>query len=488
MSWVDVPIQPGVRAFGTDRTTKGYYRDASLVRWNPNLQPVGGWTSRSASAVTGKGRAVLPWKDNSNARWIGVGTEQKLYVMTSGGALSDITPTGFVPGRATAVTGAGFGAGLFGAGLFGTPRPDPSTVNPASVWTLDILNGRLVGCMEGDGKLYRWDLDPTVVAAKITNSPASQTFLVATEENILLCGAQRKVSWSDQGNETVWTPAADNQAGDLDLNTPGTLVCARKVSGQTLIFTTVDLWAGVYQGPPVVYGFQRRGQDCGPVSKGSPVVIDAARCVWMSEGRFFVYNGYVEELPCDVIDQVFADINLTQISKVSGWNNAAFGEVWWLYPSAGSTEVDRYVFWSYKGRYWNVGALARLSGASAGVFSNPILIGNDGIVYNHETGEDWDDAVPFAQTGPIELGSGDRRVQVSGLIPDERTLGNSRVSFSTREAPNLTATTYGPYSISTAPVDLPYLSGRQVEMKVEFLEGGARWGAARLDITSQGRR
>jgi len=57
--------------------------------------------------------------------------------------------------------------------------------------------------------------------------------------------------------------------------------------------------------------------------------------------------------------------NLTRRSnEVLRLHNAQNSEFWWLYPSAGATEITNYVFWSYKYDYWRPATMARLSDAS----------------------------------------------------------------------------------------------------------------------------
>lgn len=486
--WLDLGIPPGVRAVGTERGSRGAWRDTSLVRWNPDLQPVGGWAVKSTTTVTGKGRAMLGWTDNNNSNWLAIGTEQKLYVMTASGVLHDITPSGFTPGDADAVVGGGYGTGVYGSGVYGDPRSGVDNIVPASVWTLALWNDRLVGCMEGDGNIYQWDLDPSFPAAVIGGAPTGVSGIVVTEDAILMALTGRTAAWSNQGDNTDWLPTSLNQAGDLALNCEGLLMCGRKVRGRTLLFTTSDLWEAIYQGPPVVYGFQKAGSACGPVSKGSPVVIDTGRCVWMGTDTFYLYNGYVQAIPCEVEDKVFTDINTDQISKVSGWHNPRFGEVWWHYPSAASAENDRYVVFNYRLNAWSIGALARTAGAT---YDNPLLCGADGYIYTHETGEAYGGVYPYAQSGPFEWpdegGFGGSRVMVRGIIPDEKTIGTARVKFYNREYPNLSQTVFGPYTIATAPVDFMF-TARQVEMKVEFLDGDGRWGIPRLDVVPIGKR
>jgi hypothetical protein len=493
--YLDLQIPPGVRANGTSRESRGFYRDASLVRWNPTLQPVKGWQQHSSSTFTGSCRTILPWKDNTNTRWIGLLTHSGVYVMTAGGAVSDITPVGFTAGRSSATTGSGYGTGLYGSGLYGTPRTDTGNVNPATVQTADLWNDRLVFCSEEDGDLYQWNLNTAVVAATISGAPTGCAATAVTPEGFQLALKFRTVYWSDQGDNTSWTASATNQAGDLDLITRGTLMCAKKVRGKTLLFTNVDVWEMEYQGLPSVYGIRQAGDDCGPLSKGCIVARDT-QAYWMGKGGFFGFNGFVDQLPCDVLDKVFSDFNDQQASKVTGWHNAEYGEVWWHYPSAGSQENDRYVFWSYRMTQqlgvpvWGVGALARTAGAGGGVFTYPLLAGTDGKVYDHEQGTSYGGTNPYARTAPLELGAGDQRYLIRGVIPDEKTQGQAQLTFYGREFPNTTETAFPALPITGAPVDCT-VSARQFEMLIEFTDfstADPRVGINRLDVVPQGKR
>jgi hypothetical protein len=485
---VNVDLPPGLMANGTARQAKNRWRDGNLVRWpdGRNLQPVGGWVAMTASTVTGKARACLPWAATNGNRWLGIGTHSKLYALSEGGTLSDITPSGFTAGSADAVSSTGYGGGAYGEGTYGTPRPDTGSFTPASVWSLDTWGQYLVGCMEGDGKLYEWQLNTANPAAAISGAPTGCTGLVVTAERFIFALKNRTVLWCDQGVNTDWTAGATDQAGDQDLDTAGRLLCGQQVSGGTLIFTTTDVWLATYQGLPAVYGFAKVGDDCGPVSKGAVASVDG-RAVWMTASGFCTYDGGVTQLSSEVADYVFSDISPSSLSKVSAWHNTAFSEVWWFYPSGSTTENDRYVKWNYLTNSWDYGSLSRTCGASAGVFTYPICIDADGAIWNHETGWTWSGAVPYARTGPFEwtgpAGGSDRRSLIRGFIPDEETVGDSQVTFYAREWPNATEETFGPFPITTAPVDCLF-SGRGIEMKISFVQPrDARAGIYQFDVT-----
>ena len=114
---------PGVFRNGTQYQVKGRWFDSNLVRWKDGrLKPIGGWSRAITSGLTGIGRAMISWRDNSGDKWLAIGTSSNLYVFTSlSGSAADITPSGFVVGNDTAEPGNGFGVGVFnGSGVVKT--------------------------------------------------------------------------------------------------------------------------------------------------------------------------------------------------------------------------------------------------------------------------------------------------------------------------------------------------------------------------------
>ena len=333
---------------------------------------------------------------------------------------------------------------------------------------MDTWGEYLVGCSSKDGKLVEWPVDVNVDAAAITNAPTSNTGLVVTQERFVFAlgagGNPRKVQWCDQENNTVWTPLATNQAGDFELTTTGSLQCAKRIRGTTILFTDVDVHTATYIGPPYIYSFERVGTGCGVISKQAVAATDNA-CIWMAGSGFWMFDGFVKPLPSDVSDFVYGNLNTTQSSKIYCVHNSAYGEIWWYYPSISSNENDSYVTYNYRENHWAIGTLIRTCGTDKGIFSNPILVDADGYVYEHEVGNNYDSQTLFAESGPIEIGIGDRTMSLTGMIPDEKTAGDVTASFSTKFYPNSTKYSYGPYTLSS-PTSIR-LTGRQIAVKIQ---------------------
>ena len=491
--YIPLKLPPGIYRNGTEYQAAGRWYDANLVRWYENtLRPMGGWRKRASGQMSGSCRGFITWRDNSGARFIAAGTHTKLYAMNEAGTLKDITPTSFTTGSASGTATTGYGYSTYGTLAYGTARPDTGTITPATTWSMDTWGEYLVACSNADGKLYEWQLGFTTptLAAVITNAPTSNKALLVTQERILFAlgagGNPRKVQWCDQENNTVWTPAATNQAGDYELATPGTLMAGKRVKGVNLLFTDVDVHTAQYVGAPFVYGFEKAGSGCGLISAQAVAAIDTA-AIWMSKSGFWIYDGYVKPLPSDVSDYVFNNMNFNQASKVYAVHNSQFGEIWWYYPSSQSNENDSYVTFNYRENHWNIGSLARTAGTDAGVFVSPLMVSTDGYIYEHEVGFAYDSASLYAESGPVQLGNGDNIMSVRQVVPDEQTLGEAVVSFKTRNYPTGTQSTFGPYTAAN-PTDVRF-AARQVNVKVTG-NTLADWriGVMRLEAIPSGKR
>lgn len=486
---IDLP--PGVYRGGTVLQSQGRFYDADLVRWiDGTLQPVKGWRRRADDAVSGKARSMLVWRDNDGVAWTAIGTHTNLYIMDRAGVLYDITPVGFVAGQADSTFRGGYGNGLYGRGAYGTPRPDTQTPTDITVWSLDTWGENLVGNTADDGYIYQWELSTGTPAVVVTNAPTCRAVHVTADRIMMALGAAgnpRRVQWSDQEDNTVWTPSSTNYAGDFDLQTPGRLMCGRRVTGGELLLTDVDAHLATFEGQPFVYGFDRKGTGCGVVSQNACVVVDG-RAFWMGARSFWSFNAYVEPLQSDEADDIFTDINRSQIQKVTAWHNSDYGEIWWFYPSKSSTEIDRYVAYSYRENHWTRGgSLQRTCATEKGPLAFPLAVDADGVIYEQEVGLDYSGATPFAETGPFLVGEGDNVICVTGIIPDERTAGDVTLTAYNRFQPMGVEVSKGPYTLDDK-VDVRWTT-RIMRLRISGARlADWRWGKAKMEGVPGGRR
>lgn len=463
------------------------------------------WIADGPVDVDEPARGMIGWRANDGISTLAFGTASKLYTFRQG-TLADITPaSGFTAGTVDATSTSGdYGDGAYGSGAYGVGNPALAQIVEAQTWQLDTFGEDLIALAYSDGDLFYWDRSVGGLAAVIANAPTECRGVVVTPERFVVAlgpsltatvptGAEkdrRTVIWSDQEDHTTWEPLETNQAGSFTLPGSGELMAGRRSRAETLLWTTNDCFAMRYIGGSFVYSFQQVGSQCGVASRMSMAVV-GAQAYWMSRSKFFVYDGFVREIPSDVADYVFNDMNATQISKVSAVTLAAKNVVRWYYPSSGSTENDRYVEYNFLENHWNLGTLARTSGIDRDAFDYPIHGGPSGTLYEQERGTSYLDEsgvalTPYAESGPIEIGDGDQTMAVVGVIPDETTLGDVQLKLYTSFYPTESETLSAAFT-AREPTDVR-LSARQVRLRVEQVSAGWRFGIPRLMVEAGGRR
>lgn len=298
----------------------------------------------------------------------------------------------------------------------------------------------------------------------------------------------RRVYWATQETIEEWIAASTNSAGDEDIATDGVMVCGAAARGETLLWSTTDLWAARYIGTPFQYSFDRLGHNCGIIGPRAKVVVDAG-AFWMSNGQFFFYDGIVRPLACEVSDWVFGNINKAAIGTTFAFANPQFNEVTWHFPFTGSSTPDHYVTYNYAEGHWTYGALARVAGVTLwpGVGTNPVMVDAAGAVYDHETGTATPGSTPFVESGPVQVDDGDNVVHVKTIIPDDKTVGDVSATLSAKFFPDDTSSVAQTVSLSSqTPVRL---TGRQFKLRLtQVIENAWRVGIVRLGGVLGGRR
>lgn len=301
--------------------------------------------------------------------------------------------------------------------------------------------------------------------------------VVTNERFVFLLGAggdARAVQWPSQESLTDWTPSSSNTAGDFPLPGSGKLVCGRRGRNITLLFTDQDLFGAQYVGGTLVYAFTQLGSGCGIISPNAVAMIDG-RAEWMGHNGFYQYDGFVRPIPCEVQDYVFGNLNRTQQFKCFAVSMPDFKEIWYFFPSTAGEQPDepeQYVIHNYAENHWTVGqGLLRSAGLERGVFEYPFFAaptGTSSILFEHERGSQ-DATGFFVESGPIEIGDGERIMDLTSLIPDQSTqagevLDGLQATLYTALYPTGPETTLGPYPLAN-PTDLR-ATARQVRLRI----------------------
>jgi hypothetical protein len=90
---IPLDIPPGVVKVDSDNATKGRYIDMDKVRFvRGRPQKWGGWDKLITTAMEGKARGAIAWANSTGDQNASFGTHLRLYVVTGGDALTNITP------------------------------------------------------------------------------------------------------------------------------------------------------------------------------------------------------------------------------------------------------------------------------------------------------------------------------------------------------------------------------------------------------------
>ena len=326
------------------------------------------------------------------------------------------------------------------------------------------------------------------------------------------------IRWSDQESVVDWNPSATNQAGSVTLSHGSEIITVIQTRQEIVVFTDSALYSLQYLGPPFVWGTQLLGDNISiigqnAITQGSGIVY------WMGTDKFYMYDGRVQTLNCDLRKYVYQDINLTQNQQCFAGTNEGFNEIWWFYCSANSTNIDRYVIYNYAENTWYYGTMARSAWLDSGLRDYPIaanpLTATTGNIVNQEYGNDNNETgTPIAinayiSSSEFDIGDGHNFGFIWRMLPD--------LTFSGSDAAPTPAVTYTLYPMTnsgsgtgtpvTAGVNkltgaqytvtegftgqvFTRVRGRQMILKVGSNQLGTAWqlGATRIDIRPDGRR
>lgn len=336
------------------------------------------------------------------------------------------------PGSANTDVGYGYGVSTYDSGSYGTPRGNQGVIlNYPRIWSLDIWSDDLIASPRDEG-IYYWPhaiaTPVTTRAALIPNAPAqTKTVAVWPESSIVVAFGctdtlgnynPMNVRWSAVGDYNNWALTdLSNFPGEFGLTNGNEIIGVAKMRGQMLIATDTSLYSMYTNGP----NFEFRSLGEARILSPNAIVEVNGVVYMMGDKQFYVYDGTIRVIKCEVRRHVFEDINLQQGFKVFGALNSGYNEVWWFYQSAAGTENDRYVIYNFQKNIWYFGELNRtafLDTGEVGIY--PIAAGSDNYMYNQEVGVDADGVGMdyFLESADMVIDQRNRFVYVKNIIPD----------------------------------------------------------------------
>ena len=451
---------------------------------------------------------------------------------TSGGGAGVTAAYQINTGPAIQLPILGWGAGYWGTNAWG--NANLNTQYELRTWTQSNFGEDLIFGPRYGG-IYFWDSSvgtgtravnlATVLGA--ADVPIIQQGLLVTDRSRFLMAFgcndiigsaldPMLIRWSDQEVPTIWTPLITNQAGSLRLSVGSEIRNVIQTRQEILVWTESALYSLQYIGAPLVWSATLIGAN---ITNPSPngAVIASGVAYWIGNNKFYMYDGRIQTLKCDLRAHVFNDINIDQAYQTFSTSVEAFNEVWWFYCSKNSTTIDKYVVYNYLEQIWYYGDMARTAWLDTVLDFYPISATYDGNLLYQENGVD-DGAtgtlVPlnaFITSSQFDIGDGHQFAFIWRMLPDITFNGSTsgttpQVTMSLLPLKNSgsgytvppslggsnsgVVARVGEYTVDqfTGQINTR-IRARQISMKIESNTLGTKWqlGYSRIDIRPDGR-
>ena len=407
----------------------------------------------------------------------------------------------------------------------------PAGVSTATTYYVFNVSGLTFNLLTAAGALVNTSSTGTGSVSLIVDVPTIQNNLTVSDTSrfIIAFGCNdygqstidpMLIRWSGQNDPYNWTPDASNQAGFTRLSHGSQIVTTVQTRQEIVVLTDSSVYSLQYLGPPYVWASQLLGDNISIMSPNSAVIASGV-IYWMGVDKFYLYDGRVQTLNCDLRRYVFQDLNQEQALQVFCGTNEGFNEVWWFYCSAGSSAIDKYVIYNYLEKVWYYGTMSRTAWLDSGLSPFPIaapynsstLTGN--LVYHEDGINDNTTGTnaaisAYISSSEFDISDGHNFGFVWRVLPD-LTFSDSTNS-PTNAVPVVTMTLYGlansgsgRTSSASQPVSssstyditeeftgqiFTRMRGRQMIFKVSSNQINTAWqlGAPRIDIRQDGRR
>lgn len=431
-------------------------------------------------------------------------------------------------GPDSVVLGTGWGSGTWSRSTWGSGSGTGLSTGNLRLWSQGNFGEDLIFCAR-DGGIFYWSSSVGIGTRgfNIAEAPGEQrapriarrVMVSEQDRHVIAFGCDPEfdpgvqdpliIRFSSQEDVLEWRSLPTNTAGELRIGTGSGIVTAVQTKQQILVLTDISAHTMQFVGAPFTFGISEVSTNISIV--GPNAAIAAGDIVyWMGQGEFYAYDGTVRQIDCPVRSYVFDGLNNNQREKVAAGHNAAFGEIWWLYPSAGSQNNNSYVVYNYMRDVWYYGTIERTAWIDRGIFRAPLALAADGMIYFHETGlNDGSQNPPapihaYIESSPVDISEGDQFMFAYRMLPDI-TFRNStsapQATFTLKAQRFPGGPQYGDQASLVSRVvqaiieqfttqTFVRIRGRAIALRVESNTVGTAWrlGVPRLDIRTDGRR
>ena len=486
---------------------------------------------------TGTNTFAVSAQNSADSNEANVSTSFMFYNIASGVSISSpglgYGANAYNNARASVTVG-----GVVTLGGWDTPADESDITFAIRQWSLDVFGENLLATPR-EGRIYQWvqDNGPNVRAVEVlTTTTAGVSTGVPLENNYVLVSPRDRhvislgctdltgtfdpmvLRFSDQANIDEWSPTVSTTADQIRLGDGSQLISGVKTRDAILIFSDTAAYAMQFVGPPFTFNVDLVGSNCGIIAPHAGAA-DNDIVFWMGIDNFYMYDGSVKVLPCSVRNYVFSDINFIELDKVYAAVNQEFQEIIWLYPSANSSECDRYVIFGrgdgtqIEPPYWSYGTGIFSTWADRNIFEvihttgTSVSLGDQFLIENEPKDVYTADSkamqsfiestyfdIPFGPAVPNNP-EGDFLIYMDRIIPDfdfDGTNAQTSIRLTTKKFPQSeVSVTKGPYTVkaSTEKISLR-VRGRQAKIRVDASIEGTSWRLAdfRVDVQADGKR
>lgn len=239
-------------------------------------------------------------------------------------------------------------------------------------------------------KNLRWDSGNT------WNDVSWTTKVMRSHKNFLFAlQVDKDDGYGMNPNSVVWSEPAEpwvepttwdvtdlsSITGQVELaSTPGSIVDGLSLGDNFIIYKDTSIYNIAYTGGQYVWQVRDVSDTIGLFSQGTVVNV-LGQHIFMSKDDILATDGYqFKSIVTDKVrNKIFTEIDSTLYSMTFAVANYGKTEVWFCYPTTGSSYINRAAIWNYKSNTWTFKDLPSVNFL------------NYGVIFNTATNVKWDD-------------------------------------------------------------------------------------------------